>query len=605
MYLLHIREDYSAAKCVSTLAIKLENHVGEIPPYAILSHRWGAPREEVTFQDLIGDGDHSAAKRKAGYQKLEQFCLQTLEYGLTYGWVDTCCIDKSSSAELSEAINSMYAWYGEAQICFAYLDDVPSDQDVRAPDSAFRRSNWFTRGWTLQELIAPTHLFFFAGDWNPRPLGDRSSLADVVSDITKIPVKVLLNRANISMVSIAQKMSWASTRQTTRVEDEAYCLMGILGVSMATIYGEGRRAFIRLQEELMRYSSDHTIFAWDAAAGSVEEHSMGMLATSPRCFVNSAEYMPVEPVKFARLLELHKDQPDNAKSDFQLTYTMTNFGLQIQLPIYRISENLLDDYHIAVLACRHGRAQYPTVLFLRRNHTHPDDHFYRTTFNGFTTFYSPQVAELVSRGASARWLWISTPRLQRGPQMPSPTVQPYVTRLHCHFESNRPGRWPALTHSFAKSSDHRIEWTASQSVVFDLEQGEHAVVGAMCVPKYRIEAVQHYIICVIGLLNGRAWYQIHGPFHLGEPPPPKEECGLIIDNHASIFLPSYDLLQPSNLWHRADWTPTIVDVDAPSQQRKLELESPRTVVKVNERRTVNGSGKIEVYLRLWVEEPDL
>lgn len=158
MFLLHIQEPEDDALAPT---IRLEYHIGEIPPYAILSHRWSLPTDEVTFQDMMGNIE--SAKQKKGYKKVESCCMQALEYGLNFAWIDTCCIDKSSSAELSEAINSMWSWYRDARICFAYLNDVPYDS-VRAlsePGSPFRRSAWFDRGWTLQELIAPHDVIFF------------------------------------------------------------------------------------------------------------------------------------------------------------------------------------------------------------------------------------------------------------------------------------------------------------------------------------------------------------------------------------------------------------------------------------------------------------
>src|SRR2546430_8531576 len=202
-----------------------------IPPYAILSHRWGADTEEVTFKNLI-DG---TGKGKAGYDKI-RFCAEkAANHSLQYFWVDTCCIDKSSSAELQEAINSMYRWYQNARVCFAYLDDVPSDDDLYAPESCFSKSRWFTRGWTLQELIAPSDVIFFARDWTR--IGTKNELSFVISRVTGIPVRLLLG-GNLREASVAQRMSWASKRETTKMEDIAYCLLGIFEVQMPLIYGE-------------------------------------------------------------------------------------------------------------------------------------------------------------------------------------------------------------------------------------------------------------------------------------------------------------------------------------------------------------------------------
>ncbi|KAH0551582.1 hypothetical protein GP486_007200, partial [Trichoglossum hirsutum] len=228
--------------------------IGEnIPQYAILSHTWGEDVGEVTFEDLIkGTGES-----KAGYQKI-RFCgSQATRDGLQYFWVDTCCIDKSSSAELQEAINSMFHWYRNAAKCYVYLSDVsrsafdPSDEFSRPSwKLAFRKSRWFTRGWTLQELVAPASVEFFSKDWEK--LGNKKSLEQLIHEITRIPVKALQG-SPLSDFSITERMSWADKRETTRKEDMAYSLLGIFDVYMPLIYGEGRdKALARLREETLK-----------------------------------------------------------------------------------------------------------------------------------------------------------------------------------------------------------------------------------------------------------------------------------------------------------------------------------------------------------------
>lgn len=199
--------------------------------------------------------------------------------GYEYVWIDTCCIDKTSSAELSEAINSMFAWYQEAKVCYAYLFDVP--------DRPLKASRWFTRGWTLQELIAPREVIFYDGNW--RNLGDRTSLGPRISQCTRIPESILSGEKDLDTFSTAQRMSWAAERQTTRVEDRAYCLMGLFGVNMPLIYGEREAAFIRLQEEILRISEDHSLFAWKSS-----DTRAGLLATSPAAFIDSHDIVPCE-----------------------------------------------------------------------------------------------------------------------------------------------------------------------------------------------------------------------------------------------------------------------------------------------------------------------
>jgi hypothetical protein len=170
--------------------------------------------------------------------------------------VDRFCIDKTSSTELSEAINSMYQWYQNADMCYDYLEDV---EKARA-DEFIRQSRWFTRGWTLQELVAPQQIVFF--DKGFQELGTKISLAQTISRVTGIDRKTLFDATNLRRRSIAKRMSWAAKRQTIRIEDRAYLFLGIFGVNMPLLYGEGENAFIRLQEELLKASDDHTIFAW-------------------------------------------------------------------------------------------------------------------------------------------------------------------------------------------------------------------------------------------------------------------------------------------------------------------------------------------------------
>jgi hypothetical protein len=240
--------------------------------YATLSHTWG--EDEVSFGDME---DPAAAEKKLGFAKIRSACETTIAYGLSYVWVDTCCIDKSSSAELSEAINSMYRWYKNSVFCFAYLSDLPPNQ--AADQSALDKCRWFTRGWTLQELIAPKDVIFFDQDW--KRIGTKSELKEVIANITRINHQILDGSRPLSSVAIAKRMSWASRRETTRVEDMAYSLLGIFDINMPMIYGEGPRAFMRLQGEILHATTDLSIFAWQAVG--LEAHR-GVFATSPAEF---------------------------------------------------------------------------------------------------------------------------------------------------------------------------------------------------------------------------------------------------------------------------------------------------------------------------------
>ncbi|OTA69364.1 HET-domain-containing protein, partial [Hypoxylon sp. EC38] len=231
--------------------------------YAILSHTWAD--EEVSFQDIQklsleyeGSGS-SSVQTKKGYAKIQYCALQAQVDGLEYIWVDTCCIDKSSNAELQEAINSMYRWYNKSEICYAYLSDVQPGENPFKEGSTFRKCRWFTRGWTLQELLAPRTLLFFDREWNK--MGSKRELAVLIKDITGIESFYLFG-SSPKEASVAKRMSWASSRSTTRVEDTAYCLLGIFDLYMPMLYGEGETAFKRLQEKIMKESDDPSILAW-------------------------------------------------------------------------------------------------------------------------------------------------------------------------------------------------------------------------------------------------------------------------------------------------------------------------------------------------------
>lgn len=224
----------------------------KIPKYAILSHTW--EDDEVTFQEF----SQGSACSKKGYQKIMYACDQARQHGFQYSWVDTCCIDKSSSAELTESINSMYAWYQKAEICYAYLSDLTTGPDDEEKLSGCR---WFTRGWTLQELIAPSQVQFYDRYWEF--IGTKTTFATKISLITSINLPALMGASKLSEYSISQRMFWAAPREMSRTEDLAYCLLGIFNVNMPLIYGEGSKAFRRLQEEIIKHDNDLSIFAWD------------------------------------------------------------------------------------------------------------------------------------------------------------------------------------------------------------------------------------------------------------------------------------------------------------------------------------------------------
>ncbi|KAK6072734.1 HET domain-containing protein [Seiridium cupressi] len=242
------------------------------------------------------------AQRRKGFGKIRLACELALKARYDYVWVDTCCIYKSSSTELTEAINSMFEWYSKAAICYAYL----SDYSLSDPTSGLHESQWFTRGWTLQELIAPPEVEFY--DQAGQLFGTRDSLRPGISAITGIEEEVLTSNPSrdleslLRSIPVARRMSWASRRRTTRKEDIAYCLLGIFSVNMPMLYGEGMRAFTRLQEEIMKDSNDLTLFIWQGCASSPDDLNVteyrGILAHDPSEFARAAEFEPMADLKF-------------------------------------------------------------------------------------------------------------------------------------------------------------------------------------------------------------------------------------------------------------------------------------------------------------------
>jgi hypothetical protein len=240
----------------------------DVPPYAILSHTWGADDEEVAFKDLI----EGSSQSRNGYRKLIFCGKQARKDGLKFFWVDTCCIDKSSSAELQEALNSMFRWYQMANRCYVYLSDV-STHSVTENSHLFQKSRWFTRGWTLQELIAPVSVEFFSIECDR--IGDKLSMMEDIHNVTGIPVQVLQG-SPLSSFSTDERMSWAEGRQTKREEDAAYSLLGIFDVYMPLIYGEGRdNAVARLERKINKlgHSQSSTL---KLSNSLVDQNSNGM-----------------------------------------------------------------------------------------------------------------------------------------------------------------------------------------------------------------------------------------------------------------------------------------------------------------------------------------
>ena len=239
----------------------------------------------------------------------------------------------------------MYKWYGRAAICYTYLADVPPGGDHRAAGSAFRKSRWFRRGWTLQELIAPLSVQFLSEDW--APISSKHALIELVESITRIDYKALLHMEQLEAFSVAQRLSWAANRETTRVEDRAYSLLGMFNINMPTLYGEGDHAFRRLQEQIMQRTPDQSLFVWEdvyLASRMSKIHDKwevqpdngapNIFATSPDLFWNSHGT--------STLLQAIKTTESEAfYGHGMIEYTSTPYGIRTQFWMIPLTLDLL------------------------------------------------------------------------------------------------------------------------------------------------------------------------------------------------------------------------------------------------------------------------
>lgn len=355
---------------------------GPFPRYAILSHTWLTTGDEITFRDikqrdqvLVVEGDDTGGiSSKKGWDKILFTIAKAKRQSLSYVWIDTCCINKADPVELAEAINCMFNWYRNAAVCYAYIaeedpintcrtplvvakldnseyrthrryisgsrslgEESESDQESDMLDTeieaALRDCRWISRGWTLQELIAPPAVLFYNKSWSL--ITSRSKSATLLSRITGIDKDALL-MPGVQQYSIAQRMCWAADRRTTRPEDRAYSLLGLFGVMMPLFYGEGEEsAFQRLQEEIIKASSDQSIFAWVCP-----HHATGLLACDPECFKTRSHVVPRHA---SSAFSLRRQQR------FSTSYFLSNRGLQISLPV--LSTKISYIYQ-AILNCR-------------------------------------------------------------------------------------------------------------------------------------------------------------------------------------------------------------------------------------------------------------
>lgn len=342
---------------------KLESYHDEqsVPGgYAILSHTWGSEDQEISFEDFkefrrgLGPTSSSSSpssedvqtarqtlpeSKGPGWAKIDGSCDKAIEYGYSYVWIDTFCIDKSSTADLQEFHNSMFRWYENAGVCFVYLSDVSSPDGAEEEGSDFRKSKWFTRGWTLQELLAPSNLDFFDKSW--RKIGVKSDLSATIHEVTGINSQYIIGvpMSNglsvyqcLSRASVAERMSWAARRRTTRPEDQAYCLLGIFDIHIPMLYGEGLHAFQRLQEEIMKVTNDTSLFAWGLGRMWNSSEGSSILAPAPEYFEQCSDIEIMGLVDFKRP-----------------SFHLSQKGLVVDLPI--VQDRKFDNISYLILHC--------------------------------------------------------------------------------------------------------------------------------------------------------------------------------------------------------------------------------------------------------------
>lgn len=341
--------------------------------YAILSHRWLGP--EITFQQIER---YSHELRQAGpYQmnnpqldKIRGACTTARQLGLKWMWIDSCCINKESSAELSESINSMFKWYQDSQVCITYLQDVDFQSPAHRPgeSSIFYNSNsqapseWFSRGWTLQELIAPRDMRFFDTNWNY--MGTKESMASDIENITGVSAAYLTGAQDFREACIATKLSWMAGRTTTREEDVAYGMLGLFNITMTPQYGEGQYAFLRLQHELLSKTTDESLFAWqmpDPTAGSKfgiaslpeanwKPDEWGLLAPTPDWFKSCNNMTIVGDKRITRPAQVFQQVREGVQvpiskvegnTAYQVWWNVTSFTVIGALPAYFIIKGLM------------------------------------------------------------------------------------------------------------------------------------------------------------------------------------------------------------------------------------------------------------------------
>lgn len=310
------------------LAEQADDVIRKYFAYVMLSHVWG--EDEPLYGDVTLTSNilEIESPSSPGTHKLQTFCRIAKQRGFRWCWSDTCCIDKSSSAELQESINSMFTWYRNSALTIAFLLDV-----LESTPEALKRSRWFTRGWTLQELLAPTAIEFYKGDWTPflvPSTGDATPLnyklvpefIQCLENIVSIDKSYLVHFSP-GLDDVREKLGWMAARRTTKVEDMAYCLLGILDLRLPILYGEGERAFIRLQDEIMKNTDDTGIFDWVGKPSGLNSY----LAQSPSCFRQAA----------------WRPSPHPTPSEIPVLEAVSEFTEKLSAALLRVAESLLFD----------------------------------------------------------------------------------------------------------------------------------------------------------------------------------------------------------------------------------------------------------------------
>ncbi|KIJ61740.1 hypothetical protein HYDPIDRAFT_46635, partial [Hydnomerulius pinastri MD-312] len=311
------------------LAKTVDDIVVQSTRYAILSHKWHKDGQ-LRYQDLQGT-EHDLVVHDSDpetMKKLKHFCrIAWAEHHVEFVWADMVCIDKLNSTELDESIRSMFMWYKNAYTCVAYLAGTQSLADVV-------RDPWFTRGWTLQELLAPKHMKFYSVEWkqltksdnDKRDCGDTRALLRAIVKATTISKDDILDFSPSAQMGVAKKMMWVAHRQTTRVEDKAYCMMGIFHVSFPIAYGEGGgRAFFRLFKEILQVTDNPDILNWAGEPINLEIHPSRMIPSSALCYLPSCKITRGNH-------EIHERQRDLSEREVE-PLTLTSIGMRIRLLI--------------------------------------------------------------------------------------------------------------------------------------------------------------------------------------------------------------------------------------------------------------------------------